>query len=435
MPIEDKVRDFNILVVDDDVIALESLKNMYNFMVDMGDFEGILGKGVKGTVSSAPDAKAAEHILNENLSKTPDLVQIMHVDERMPGERGSEFVDRMRRKHTDSNLGALLVTGYSTDVSVLNSRESGVYRYLSKPIDPPQLIPNIKDLVEMILLKDKPVKKEVEGVYIFRPLSGEQEIITYLQKRFEVWRKLNYIPDEFLSEKSGLEIDDYDKVSVPLGGFRVDKDNELAILARVITPRMQDKYIRVFSRILEQKDDAVLNKAFHKNLNHPFTILRDCDKNGQLAAFIDSFGGIDKTVEFSRIMDTGYKYRGQNLSTRMAQFHNMYAKYVLGANLGNATCLVKHVPHNIKNGFTGKIPFADTFDARRVEQVASAMFVDMHSLSDSAPWHHASTIRAMYDVFKNRGFVCYCKKTECIDGGYELINTGQCNLKLYKVIT
>jgi CheY-like chemotaxis protein len=427
MAIEDKILNFNILVIDDDLLVLPSLKSIYEFLIEIGEFTKILGDQAIGSVTTAPDTKAAERILLENFEKDPKILQILHVDERIPDERGSEFVDRIRRKNTESNIGALLVTGYSTDVSVLNSRASGVYRYLSKPINPPKLIPNLIDLIEMILLKDRPVKKEVEGVYVFRPITDEEEVKVYLHKRYEVWRKLNYIPDEFLSERSKMEIDDYDKVSIPLGGFRLDKNNELAILARLITPHLQENCIRIFKQILDKQDDEILSKAFNKSISHPFTLLRDCNNSGQIFTFINKYGGIDNTVEFSRIMDTSNSYRGQNLSTCMAQFHDMYAKYQLKARVGIASCLVKHVGHNCnRNAFTGVIPDTQNFDASRVEQIAQAIYVDLNDISNQAPDFHEHTIRGMYEMFKKKRYFCYCKRKDCLQNRFLLQDSWEC---------
>ena len=86
---------YNILVIDDDPLVLEDAVLMYQDMIFLGDFDDIVGKDPDGSVSSAKSAKEAERILQANFEEDPKLVQLLHVDERMPEERGSYFVDRM----------------------------------------------------------------------------------------------------------------------------------------------------------------------------------------------------------------------------------------------------------------------------------------------------------------------------------------------------
>jgi len=146
----DQTLKYNILVIDDDPLILEDAVLMYKDMIFLGDFDNILGKGANGSVSSSKNTREAEKILQANFEENPKLVQLLHVDERMPEERGSEFVDRMRWAYAGRRIGALLVTGYATDVSVVNSREKGVYRYVSKPVTPALIKPHLDDLVKVI---------------------------------------------------------------------------------------------------------------------------------------------------------------------------------------------------------------------------------------------------------------------------------------------
>ena len=105
LQIADKVQNFNILVIDDDPMILQSVKPMYELMINMGEFRQLLGEKAQGTVSTAANTKEAEDILRRNFEADPKVLQIMHVDERMPGERGSEFVDRMRWTYAGRRIG------------------------------------------------------------------------------------------------------------------------------------------------------------------------------------------------------------------------------------------------------------------------------------------------------------------------------------------
>ncbi|MBC8178982.1 MAG: hypothetical protein H8E19_16380 [Deltaproteobacteria bacterium] len=185
---------YNILVIDDDPLVLEDAVLMYKDMIFLGDFDDILGKGSDGSVSSAKNTREAERVLQENFEKDPKLVQLLHVDERMPEERGSEFVDRMRWVYAGRRIGALLVTGYATDVSVINSREKGVYRYVSKPVTPGIIKPHLSDLVKVIFSREKPKKRPRENPFVFKVVDNKKQFEEYLQLRYAVYDFMNYIP-------------------------------------------------------------------------------------------------------------------------------------------------------------------------------------------------------------------------------------------------
>ena len=178
---------YNILVIDDDPLVLEDAVLMYKDMLFLGDFDDILGKDSEGSVSSAKNTKEAEKVLRENFERDPKLVELLHVDERMPEERGSEFVDRMRWAYAGRRIGALLVTGYATDVSVINSREKGVYRYVSKPVTPALIKPHLDDLVKVIFSKEKPRKREITDTFVFKQITDKDQLLQYFQLRYSVF--------------------------------------------------------------------------------------------------------------------------------------------------------------------------------------------------------------------------------------------------------
>jgi len=190
---------------------------MYKDMIFLGDFDDIFGKGSHGSVSSARNTREAEKTLQANFEKDRKLVQLLHVDERMPGERGSEFVGRMRWAYAGKRIGALLVTGYATDISVVNSREKGVYRYLSKPVTPNIVKPAFKGLVRLIFSREKPIQRNPGNPFVFRVLKTKEEIAAAGQLRYSVYDF--HVPHK---NPQRFEFDEYDKYSIPLGGFSIE---------------------------------------------------------------------------------------------------------------------------------------------------------------------------------------------------------------------
>jgi len=196
---------YNILVIDDDPLVLEDAVLMYKDMIFLGDFDDIMGKA-SSSVSSAKNTKEAERVIQANFDKDPKLVQILHVDERMPEERGSEFVDRMRWAYAGRRIGALLVTGYATDVSVINSRDKGVYRYVSKPVTPALIKPHLDDLVKVIFSKEKPRKREITDTFVFKQITDKDQLLQYFQLRYSVFDFMNYLQQKNKAWKSRLKI-------------------------------------------------------------------------------------------------------------------------------------------------------------------------------------------------------------------------------------
>jgi len=311
---------YNILVIDDDPLVLEDAVLMYKDMIFLGDFDDILGKGSVGSVSSAKNTKEAERILQVNFEKDRKLVQLLHVDERMPGERGSEFVDRMRWAYAGKRIGALLVTGYATDISVINSREKGVYRYLSKPVTPNIVKPAFEGLVRLILSREKPVKRNLENPFVFRVLRTKEEIVAAGQLRYSVYDF--HVP---YKNPQRFEFDEYDKYAIPMGGFSVENSGgaKLVSFLRLITRNVDDVYYRYLQDIVKEFQVDVLRDVIKNYTMIPFPtskeILEQRDYPAAAKDLIKKFNASIDTCELSRTISHP-DYRGLDLSRKIMEF-------------------------------------------------------------------------------------------------------------------
>jgi len=330
---------YNILVIDDDPLVLEDAVLMYKDMIFLGDFDDILGKGASGSVSAAKNTKEAERALQENFEKDPKLVQLLHVDERMPGERGSEFVDRMRWAYAGRRIGALLVTGYATDVSVINSREKGVYRYVSKPVTPALIKPHLEDLVKVIFSREKPKKRPRENPFVFKLIDNKKQFEEYLQLRYAVYDFMNYIPPPPKMRDSRLEADKFDKNAIPFGGFEISNGKQkLVATSRLILRDEQEPYCTWLNEILlneillENNESDILNRISVKpEIGFPseenYLLLEYHEKGPEV---------FDQFCEISR-MTTHLDYRGLDLSRTMIEMAISQAihkgcRYAVGGN-------------------------------------------------------------------------------------------------------
>jgi len=117
----DQRRAFRILVVDDELVVRDSLKEwleVEGYCVEMA--------------ASGPEAL-------EILSNTP--TQLMLADIKMPGMDGVELLQRARADHPD--LAVLMMTAYATVETAVEAMKIGALDYLIKPFDPEVMLPKV----------------------------------------------------------------------------------------------------------------------------------------------------------------------------------------------------------------------------------------------------------------------------------------------------
>jgi len=125
----DKKKDFKILVVDDELIVRDSLKEWF-------EFEGY-------TVEMASSGKQAIEILEESTSSNNGF-NLMLLDIKMPEMDGTEVLKETSRKFPD--LQVVMMTAYATVESAVETLKQGALEYVIKPFDPDSLIPIVERL-------------------------------------------------------------------------------------------------------------------------------------------------------------------------------------------------------------------------------------------------------------------------------------------------
>jgi heterodisulfide reductase subunit A len=118
---EQKRAGFRILIVDDELIVRDSLKEWLEeegFAVDM----------------AASGSEALDQL-------TKQSYQMMLLDIKMPGMDGVEVLQRARENFTDINV--IMMTAYATVETAVEAMKIGALDYLVKPFDPETLIPMV----------------------------------------------------------------------------------------------------------------------------------------------------------------------------------------------------------------------------------------------------------------------------------------------------
>ncbi|MCF8045587.1 MAG: FAD-dependent oxidoreductase [Desulfarculaceae bacterium] len=114
----DLKKDFHMLVVDDELIVRDSLKEMF-------EYEGF-------TVSVAESGQKALDLIEEN------SFSLMLLDIKMPGMEGTEVLKKAR--DADPDLTVIMMTAYATVESAVETLKVGAEEYIVKPFDDEKLI-------------------------------------------------------------------------------------------------------------------------------------------------------------------------------------------------------------------------------------------------------------------------------------------------------
>ena len=120
-----------VLIVDDEVRSLESLKRLLS-----EDF----------VVKIASNVEEAEALLRT------EWVQIILCDQRMPDMTGVEFLKKVREQWPD--VIRMIISGYTDSEDIISAlNDAGVYQYITKPWHPDQLILILKNAAELFHLQ------------------------------------------------------------------------------------------------------------------------------------------------------------------------------------------------------------------------------------------------------------------------------------------
>lgn len=169
--VDDKLRTYHVLVVDDDP---RTLKHVHRTLVDAGL-----------TVHKADSGEAGLAFMET----TP--VHVVISDQRMGGMSGTEFLREVKRRYPDDTVLTMILSAFSdVDTLMRAVNDAGAYQYLTKPWEDHQLVSSVLQALRLvdaqIELKHMAEAKEwmlrrMSQVENFSMLGG---FGTFLHKRF-----------------------------------------------------------------------------------------------------------------------------------------------------------------------------------------------------------------------------------------------------------
>jgi len=127
----------SVLLVDDEESILRALKReLYGWSKNCG-MEFL-------TASSAEEALG---VIDENA----DSIALIVSDLRMPGQKGSELL--LRLKDSNPDIPAILLTGYTETQEMMKVIKAGAFSYILKPWDHDLLVSEIEKALQVYLLR------------------------------------------------------------------------------------------------------------------------------------------------------------------------------------------------------------------------------------------------------------------------------------------
>ncbi|MBI5076353.1 MAG: sigma-54-dependent Fis family transcriptional regulator [Nitrospirae bacterium] len=142
----------NILVVDDEKNILKvvsmTLKSLYE-------------------VDTARTAEEAIEKFNKQ------KYELVITDLKLPGKSGIDLLEYIKSR--DSNMPVIMITAFGTIENAINAMKKGAFNYLTKPVNPDELMTVIREAIEKYELKKENItlKTELKQKYVFSSIIGK----------------------------------------------------------------------------------------------------------------------------------------------------------------------------------------------------------------------------------------------------------------------
>jgi DNA-binding NtrC family response regulator len=149
-----------ILVVDDD----ESLRRVVQFQLEQRGYE----------VRTASGGAQALHVMHQS---PQDLVI---TDLQMPGLSGLELLNKIRAESPE--ISVIMVTAFGTVETAVDAMKAGAYDYITKPVNPEELILTIERALahQQLLEEVRTLRSSLNQKYGFENIIGHSGPLLYV---------------------------------------------------------------------------------------------------------------------------------------------------------------------------------------------------------------------------------------------------------------
>lgn len=142
----------NILIVDDEKNILKvvsmTLKSLYD-------------------VDTARSAEEAIEKFNQN------TYELVITDLKLPGKSGIDLLEYIKSRARD--MPVIMITAFGTIENAINAMKKGAFNYLTKPVNPDELLTVIREALEKFELRKENIslKTELKQKYVFSSIIGK----------------------------------------------------------------------------------------------------------------------------------------------------------------------------------------------------------------------------------------------------------------------
>jgi two-component system probable response regulator PhcQ len=151
-------KKFAVLYVDDEEMSLTAFSRAFSD---------------RFRILTAPNAQAGLELLEAH----KDEIGLLMTDQRMPGEKGVWLLERARRLRP--RIIRVLVTAYADmDAAIAAVNSGAIYKYVSKPWDPPQLEETLKHGLEFFIVQNERDKLLQEKMSVLRNMLIADRIVS-----------------------------------------------------------------------------------------------------------------------------------------------------------------------------------------------------------------------------------------------------------------
>jgi len=147
------MRPHKIMVIDDEPEICNILKEFL--------------EGLGYQVITAQDGAEGLKLISQN------VVDVLILDLNMPGMHGLEVLKKVKTSYSD--ISVIILTGFPSIDSAVESMKLGAYDYLVKPIDFKRLEVLLEKVFEQIFMKKRLeiLERKVKGEYLFEGMIGQ----------------------------------------------------------------------------------------------------------------------------------------------------------------------------------------------------------------------------------------------------------------------
>lgn len=319
------------------------------------------------------------------------------------------------------SLGAVVVP---SDPASEDPQESGVRQAVlarahwnydfSNHYEPLPLVPPPK------FISEKTERRPIDHPFVFRILQTQEEMLEAARLRYFVYDI--HVP---YKNPHRIEFDEYDKYSIPMGGFVLEGGKQrLVSFLRLVTQQVQPSYLQMIRAIVQEHGVDELRPVIEAVPLSPFPssseVLRQPRRYPELAkALVRGFNAADDTCELSRTISHN-DFRGMDLSRRIMEFGIVLCLergylHAIGSNDPRLTPMYR------KYGYV-TLPEVPRIDNKSVECISDVVFADFRHLPEPT----ASSVARIAAKFSRDGYFCICPQTACYTQGHPLDGSPEC---------